>query len=1045
MHGRTRPLLGAVVAALALFGLPVVTPSAATAAQPVPGHTRLVPEKPRADQPKISTGDIFDIEVVGNRVFVAGSFTSITNPGGGAVAQPLLAAYDYTTGRVDTAFRPTFDAGAELAAIEASPDGASLYVAGTFNTVNGVTKRKVARLDPATGAPVAQFTANANARATSLAVSPTTVYVGGQFASVNSVARAGLAAVNAQTGAVDSGFNLPITGGLGVGGMLTVPQLKLTHDDKSLLVVHTGRQVAGQDRYGVALVDTAAKALRPWRTRLWQDNLVLVGGVQRIVAGDIAPDDTYFVVTSGSGGDRPPINDTAVAFPISGGDGVEPLWVSRHFDSVYSVAITERAVYVGGHFQWQESATSPVPWPGLDEVGYGTGQGLSGYGLGDAVVRRDHLGALDPATGTALEWDPGSNSARGVMALEATARGLFAGGDGKVQGGLPVGRIGFYDLAQTPAPTAVDTTITSPVKGRVVPGGTTFTADGQATSSNGVTKVQVEVYDRSLKRYLQDDGVTWGTANSLLATLGSPGAIRSQWSLRLSLPTGAYELRAKAFGRNATSDPVKATNKFEAFSNSDPTPATSISAPASGLLTTTSLQASGTASDDRGVVRLSAWLRTSGGLYLQEDGTLAPEYHTFSFPPASPGATVTTWAYAVELPAQGEWRMYVSAIDTSGQADSRGAARDWTVNTTGQAPVVSVTSPAAMTPPTAAAPVSVTPGTSVTFAGNASDESRLRSVEVYLANTTTGEALFADGTWGWNPSPAYHKVTQPNLDVATVAWSYTSRPLSPGVYTFRVRATDNDGIVTTSANRGQLTVNAQVPDDAFPDGQLSFVGTDQNIEQLHLDLTGSATDDKGVSAVRVMLHDLDTGRYLQPDGTMSGTFATLQATLAGPGATSTTFALSVDLPTKGQYSVKAWAVDTSGQQDVSVATATAQYLVYPGDADPVLDPVLASPVDGAVFDDGRIIASGRANDDNAMGRVDVQIRNAAGQYMTASGTFSATAVWIAAFLTSPGTPGSNYAYSSPTVPAGSYTLSVRAVDHYGQVQQVPRVVTVTVR
>ena len=56
------------------------------------------------------------------------------------------------------------------------------------------------------------------------------------------------------------------------------------------------------------------------------------------------------------------------------------------FDSVYSVAISEVAVYVGGHFNYMESPTAPDPWPGLDNVGYGRGQGLAGYGLGDDIV-----------------------------------------------------------------------------------------------------------------------------------------------------------------------------------------------------------------------------------------------------------------------------------------------------------------------------------------------------------------------------------------------------------------------------------------------------------------------------------------------------------------------------------------------------------------------------------------------------------------------------------------------------------------------------------
>ena len=52
---------------------------------------------------------------------------------------------------------------------------------------------------------------------------------------------------------------------------------------------------------------------------------------------------------------------------------------------------------------------------------------------------------------------------------------------------------------------------------------------------------------------------------------------------------------------------------------------------------------------------------------------------------------------------------------------------------------------------------------------------------------------------------------------------------------------------------------------------------------------------------------------------MAAAFATLNATLASPGATSTSFTLGVDLPTKGDYAVTAFAVDTAGQQDTSTS------------------------------------------------------------------------------------------------------------------------------
>jgi hypothetical protein len=178
---------------------------------------------------------------------------------------------------------------------------------------------------------------------------------------------------------------------------------------------------------------------------------------------------------------------------------------------------------------------------------------------------------------------------------------------------------------------------------------------------------------------------------------------------------------------------------------------------------------------------------------------------------------------------------------------------------------------------------------------------------------------------------------------------------------------------------------------------------------------------------------------------MAAAFATVNATLASPGATSTGFTLSIDLPTKGEFNVEAFAVDTAGQQDTSTSGATARYLVYPGDTDPVLVENLFLPNDGAVLTESKIVASGRANDDVGISRVELQIVNSAGLGMSSSGSFRAgTPSWIATFLTSPGTPGSNYAYTSPVVPPGTYTVTVRAVDNYGQVQQTPKTVSVTV-
>jgi PKD repeat protein len=1043
---RLLAIVAAIAIVLATLVVGLVAAPPADAAQPVPGHTDLVPSTPRTNTPRISSGEIWDIEVVGNRVFIAGTFTSLQNrtaTNTTTVSQRFLASYNFDTGLIDTTFRPTFGGGG-VTAVEASPDGRRLYVAGSFNTVNGVTKRKIASINPNTGATVTTFTANASAQATD-----TTLYVGGNFQTVNGTARVGLVAVNGGTGAVVPGFVNNISGGIGVNGALTVQQLKLTHDDSRLLVVHTGRRIANQDRYGVGLISTQTNQLLPWRTRLWDDNLQFVGGIQRIYAGDIAPNDQYFVVGSGSGGDRPPINDTAVAFPIAGSDNVQPLWVSRHFDSVYSVAVTERAVYVGGHFGFQESPSAPDPWPGLDNVGYGTGQGLAAYVLGDAVVRRDHIGALNPADGKALEWNPGSNSFEGNKAMEATPRGLFVGGDGQYQGSLQTGRVAFYDFNTVPAPTPVETTIVNPIEGRVEESGVQFVIDGRATAPGQVRRVQVEIQDRNTSQYLQDDMASWGGVNNIYATLASPNATSTAWSLPVTI-TGNRELKimAKTFAVTGGSDPTKATKKIETFGLEDATPTTSITGPSGSVLTSTTFIATGTASDDNGVDALSYWFRNSSNQYLQDDGSVSSNFNTFRGLPDVVGATSATWQYEVTLPHEGEWRMSATAIDNAGQSDLRSATRDWLISSTGVAPTVSITTPAPMTPPTAAPPLTVAPGAPMTFSGTANDDAGLATVEITLRNNTTREQLASDGEWGVDVVAGTFRLGPQNITGTQYNWSYTTPfDLSPGQYTFTVRATDDIGLTTSSANRGSLTINAQAPGDAPPDGTLSFTGTDSSIEVLHLNLAGMATDDKGVAAVRVALEDQDTGRYVQPNGTMSAAFATLPATLAssGLGATSTTWTLGVDLPTQGEYAVTAFAVDTAGQQDLSTTGATARYLVYPGDLDPWLSDTLASPTEGTAFTESRILVSGRAMDDVSLSRVEVGIVNSLGQYMSSTGTFtSTTESWRSAFLNSPGTPGSNYSYTTPAIPAGAYRVLTRAVDVYGQVQPVPRSVNVTV-
>jgi PKD repeat protein len=84
------------------------------------------------------------------------------------------------------------------------------------------------------------------------------------------------------------------------------------------------------------------------------------------------------------------------------------------------------------------------------------------------------------------------------------------------------------------------------------------------------------------------------------------------------------------------------------------------------------------------------------------------------------------------------------------------------------------------------------------------------------------------------------------------------------------------------------------------------------------------------------------------------------------------------------------------------------------------------------------VVTGRAEDAPdqyaSIAEVEVGVVNATGQWMSSSGSFSSTTPsYRTAFLNSPGSTGSNYSYTTPIIPAGTYTVRVRPVDVHDQI------------
>ena len=205
-------------------------------------------------------GVVWSQVVVGNTVYVTGSFTKARPPGvapggTGEVAAQHLFAYDITTGNRVTTFKHSLNAQGRV--ITASPDGSRVFVGGDFTTVNGIARGHVASFVTATGALDTTFAkAKVSSTVRALAASPTTLYMGGSFGSVNGAARKGLGAVNSRDGAVLS-WAPKINSG-------SVQSMVLTPDSSRVVVGGSFTTLNGTAAYGMGSLSASSGSVQPW-------------------------------------------------------------------------------------------------------------------------------------------------------------------------------------------------------------------------------------------------------------------------------------------------------------------------------------------------------------------------------------------------------------------------------------------------------------------------------------------------------------------------------------------------------------------------------------------------------------------------------------------------------------------------------------------------------------------------------------------------------------------------------------------------------------
>jgi len=408
----------------------------------------LVPTTPRTDIPLVLNGAVLASAQFGDKIIVGGSFTQIRLQNGNVVSRPYLLAYDVNSGAYLPGFDPVIDR--EVQALETADDGSGLFIAGKFNTVDGVTKRKVAKLNT-NGDLIGAFTANADAKVTTLDDDGQRLYLGGNFISVNSQPRIRLAAVDIATGVVSS-FRNDVTVDIG-RNTGAVKAVDVSPDNSTLLVVHASAFVDGKDRFGVAQIDLATDEVTPWRTDWYKEaSPRCTSSAFQPRDGEYSPDGSFFVVVE-RGHYR---CDKAIAFPTANGPGLEEnLWVLQAYDSVYSVGISDVAVYIAGHFCFQ-TQLGPIPTAQASTYPYKNKPAACQSGGNEdtnGVTARYQISALDPATGELLDWNPGINVQEAAFDIEMIDRGMLVGMDRDRFNQILTGRQAFLDFGGfTPPP-----------------------------------------------------------------------------------------------------------------------------------------------------------------------------------------------------------------------------------------------------------------------------------------------------------------------------------------------------------------------------------------------------------------------------------------------------------------------------------------------------------------------------------------------------------------------------------------------------------------
>jgi hypothetical protein len=394
-------------------------------------QTTVVSTDPANFTPRVTTGvAVYKLLQVGNTMYAGGEFTQIQNSTRASTFnRNNLFSFDATNGSVNP-LSVTFDAGL-VWGLAAS--GSSLYVGGTFHTVNGVARRGLVKINAATGAVDETFNAHLTGAVQDVQLVNGRLIIGGKFAKR-------LQAVDLVTGADTGYLNLNITGttdtNAGATDIYRFAVAVTPTGATRLVAIGNFTSVSGSTRYRAFMLTLGATSgtLAPWYYTHLNERCRAASLPAQLRDVDFSPNGAFFVIVATgfipqAGQENTAICDATFRFETDPPNPAAPVPTWKNYtggDTLHSVVVTNAAVYIQGHERWVNST--------------------SASGCFGGCVSRPGIAALDPVTGLALPWNPTKDRGVGGKDLLLTPAGLWVASDTIHIGGEIHERLAFMPL-----------------------------------------------------------------------------------------------------------------------------------------------------------------------------------------------------------------------------------------------------------------------------------------------------------------------------------------------------------------------------------------------------------------------------------------------------------------------------------------------------------------------------------------------------------------------------------------------------------------------